>query len=179
MRKLLILAIGACMTATFTAANAGTFDAGTHSVRVEALIDEDYVDGSSVGWEIGYGVFCDENYELALLLMLEDDVSIEQQSLSLSIEQNIPFGCPLVPFLSASAGYHWLDTDESAQDPDRFSDQSSFFARAGVGLKLFLADYMALTGSAEYSVASKDVFVDDSDAEDSNIEFGVGVRFYF
>lgn len=179
MRKLLILAIGACMTATLTAANAGHFDAGTHSVRVEALIDEDYVDGSSVGWELGYGVFCDENYELALLLMLEDDGGVEQQSLSFSIEQNFPCGLPVVPFLSASAGYHWLDTDESALDPNRFSDQSSFFARAGAGLKFFLADFVALTGSAEYSVASKDVFIDDSDAEDSNVEFGVGVRFYF
>ena len=179
MRKLLILVLGVFMT-TLTPANAGDyFEKGTHSARVEALIDEDYVDGSSVGWEIGYGVHCDENYELALLLMLEDDVSIEQQSLGISIEQNFPFGWQLVPFLGATAGYHWLDTDETEHDPDRFKDKSAFFVRAEAGAKFFLADWVALSASAEYSVSSARVFVDDSDAEDSNIEFGIGARLYF
>lgn len=179
MRKLLILALGVFMT-TLTPANAGDyFLKGTHSARVEALIDEDYVDGSSVGWEIGYGVYCDDNYELALLLMLEDEASIEQQSLGMSIEHNFPFGWELVPFLGATAGYHWLDTDESVHDPERFKDKGAFFARAEAGVKYFLMDWFALAATAEYSISSANVFVDDSDAEDSNIEFGIGARFYF
>ncbi len=149
----------------------------THNVRADVVVDTDTAVGDTVAYEFGYSVFCDENYELALLALFQDDRGIQRQGISFSIEQNLPTGLPIVPYLGAAIGYGWIDTK------DDNPEEEGVFARATAGLKLFLRPNIAATAAAHYSVAVKNdqIFLDDSSTglDDKNLEFAFGLRVYF
>ena len=180
MRTLKILAVfvlAIAWTGASMAEDVAKLSVGTHNVRGDVVIDTDTAVGDTVAYELGYSVFCDENYELALVLLVQDDRDVERQGISFSIEQNLPTGLPLIPYLGASVGYGWIDTNDDNPEED------GVFARATAGLKLFLRPNLAATASAHYSVAlaNDQLFLDDSSTglDDKNLEFAFGLRVYF
>lgn len=180
MRKLSILA--ACL-ASFSLVTAVVADEvamledDTQGVRAEAVLDTDTAIDDTVAFEIGYTAFYDPNYELALLLLIQDDQDVERQNLALSIEQNFPFGWPVVPYLGAAAGYGWIDTN------DDNPEEEGIMARATGGVKLFLRPNIAINAAALYSASltNDQIFLDDTRTglNDKNLEYAFGLRVYF
>lgn len=180
MRTLKILAafvLAIAWAGSSVADEVADLSVGTHNVRGDVVVDTDTAVGDTIAFELGYSVFHDENYELGLLVLIQDDRNIERQGISFSIEQNLPTGFPLVPYLGASIGYGWIDTNDDNPEED------GVFARATAGLKLFLRPNIAATAAAHYSVAlaNDQLFLDDSSTglDDKNLEFAFGLRVYF
>jgi hypothetical protein len=81
-------------------------------------------------------------------------------------EYNHALGETLVPYVGVEAGYRsltYLDVEESA-----------FVYGARGGLKVFIADNVAVEIAAAYKLAGSEVYVNDFVLEDSDLTYGVG-----
>ncbi len=178
MKKAALIVIGTVFMAA--GVNAGLLEKDTKSVRVDYVWTDDAFDESARGAEVGFGVSCYDMDDLAIYVSHVENGKIEMQQLGLSVEElfpipDMPIG--LVPFAGAAIGYGWLDVDGDGDEGD--FDRGSMLARAEFGAKLFFSENFALNASARFYVATRDIFPDERDLEDTNWDFALGLRFYY
>lgn len=125
--------------------------------------------------QLAYGQFVADGFEVALVAGLRDSERYMSTELGIRTEYNFVFDSALVPFLGA--GVVWADAEADESDID--ADAAVF--SAGVGVKYFIRDDVALAVDGSYLVATDDIFVDSEDNEVNDDEFRIlfSVRYYF
>jgi hypothetical protein len=134
--------------------------------------------GDTIFAEVGFGWFPVDRLQLraeASYELLEDvageDSDYRAKQLDLVGEWHFAGAGRLVPH--AGLGIGWA-TSEFA---DR--SESGFVYGPRVGLDWFLADNVALGLDLAYELSGADVFVNDFVREDTDLTYGVGLRFRF
>ena len=125
--------------------------------------------------QLAYGRFVADGLELAAVAGLRDNDLYMSTELGLRAEYNLVQDSELVPFLGA--GVLWADAE--ADDSDLDTDAA--VVSLGGGVKYFIRDDVALALSANYLLATDDIFVDSEDDELQDDEFRVlfSIPFYF
>ena len=151
---------------------------GTQDLSLELSPDFEGVTGDTLTLEVGYGRFVKDRFELrarAVYETIEDVAPGEKdyraREVALGCEYNFALGNRFVPYAGVDLGYRrlsYLDIENSG---------AVYGPRAG--LKLFLAENVALDLSLAYKLASADLYVNDFQLEDRDLSYGLGFRVMF
>ncbi|MCI0347468.1 MAG: porin family protein [Chloroflexi bacterium] len=151
---------------------------GSRELAVHVSPDFEGPVGDTIQASAGFGLFVRDDLEARATLgygILEDvagqDSDYRMRELGLGAEYHFLPAARAVPYLGPVLGWrssHFGDVEESG-----------LVYGAGAGLKLFLADNVALDLGATYRLASADVFVNDFVAEDTDLSSAIGLRVLF
>ena len=151
---------------------------GAQELSVHVSPDFEGAIGDMLLAQAGYGYFVRDRLEARATLgyaVLEDvageDSDYRMQEVGLAAEYHLVRRSAFVPYLGAGIGWHrshFGDLEESAL---------AYGPRAG--LKIFLADNVALDFEVTYKLSSADVFINDFVAEDTDLTSVIGLRVLF
>jgi outer membrane protein W len=151
---------------------------GTQELAVHVSPDFEGAIGDMLDVRAGFGWFVRDGLSLRATLayaLLEDvageDSDYRMRQATLAAEYHLRRAARLVPYLGFGVGWrssHFGDLEESAP---------VYGPRAGI--KVFLADNVALDFEVTYELSSDDVFVNDFVTEDSDLSSGIGLRVLF
>jgi opacity protein-like surface antigen len=151
---------------------------GTHELSLHVSPDFEGAVGDMIFAQAGYGWFVWDRFETRgtfSYTILEDvageDSDYRTSEFGLAGEYHLDRGGNLIPYLGAGLGWrssHFGNFEESAL---------VYGPRAG--LKYFLADNVALDLEVTYKIGSADVFINDFEAEDTDLSSGIGLRVLF
>jgi hypothetical protein len=164
-----------------TTSNAGAgpmLQKGARELAIHVSPDFEGAIGDTISADAGFGWFVRDRIVLRGVLdyeILEDvagaDADYRTSGLGVAAEYHFGHGETLVPYLGLGLGWrstHFGEHEEAAM---------VYGPRAG--LKVFLADNVALDCEAIYELGAADVFVNDFVPEDSDLRTLIGLRFYF
>lgn len=150
---------------------------GSHELSIHVSPDFEGAVGDMIDVEAGYGVFVRERLSARAILLYEglEDVAGEDsdyRSSEIGLAAELHFGRRrFVPY--AGAGVGWRRTRFAALD------ESALVYGPRAGLKIFLADNVALDFELTYKLGGADVFVNDFVVEDSDLSSSIGLRVLF
>jgi opacity protein-like surface antigen len=173
------IAVGVLLLAFSPAARAEPkLERGTHELSVHVSPDFEGAIGDMLLAQAGYAIFLRDRLAARGTLgyaVLEDvageDSDYRMQELGVAVEYHLAFWGKAVPYLGAGVGWrrsHFGDLDASGL---------VYGPRAG--LKVFLADNVALDFEVTYKASSEAVFVNDFVAEDTDLTSVIGLRVSF
>ena len=170
MKKLICLF---AVAAVAGASHAASLKGGTREIVVDGSLDPQGV-GGGVDLDIsaGYGYFVQDSIEVGAEVALADNDLVTSYGFAGFAEFNFDQGTPLVPFVGARAGWARVEIDQFDADAD------AVVMGGYAGVKYFLAENVAITGQLNLNVASDDIYVNDDEVDDTNIDFTVGMRFF-
>jgi len=151
---------------------------GARELSVHVTPDFESAIGDQIDLRVGYGLFVRDRLSARATFAYEllEDVAGEDSDyrtweIGLDAARYLGGSRRLVPYLGAGVG--WRRT--------RFGtlDESGAVAGPLVGLKLFLADNVALALELRYRLGSADVFVNDFVPEDDDLSSSVGLTVHF
>ncbi|MGH8196047.1 MAG: outer membrane beta-barrel protein [Woeseiaceae bacterium] len=151
---------------------------GHHEVSLHISPDLEGPIGDTIFFQAGYGVFLRDGIVVRAMLshaVLEDvageDTDYRSSEAGIAGEYHFDLGGNLVPYLGLGLGWHrsqFADLDESA-----------LVYGPRFGMKYFVADNAALDLEITYEFAAADVFINDFEAEDTDLSSAVGFRILF
>jgi outer membrane protein W len=151
---------------------------GSQELSVHVSPDFEGAIGDMLLARAGYGHFVRDRLELRATLgyaVLEDvageDSDYRMQEVGLAAEYHLASRGAFVPYVGAGVGWrssHFGELEESAL---------VYGPRAG--LKIFLADNVALDFEVTHQLSSADVFINDFKAEDTDLTSVIGLRVLF
>jgi opacity protein-like surface antigen len=151
---------------------------GSQELSLHVSPDFEGAIGDTIFAEAGYGVFVRDRIEIKGVLayhLLEDvagaDSDYRMKGFDLAAEYHLDFGSAFVPYLGAGIG--WVSSEFGK------TKESGLVYGPRAGLKYFLADNVALGLDVVYRLGSADVFVNDFQAEDTDLTYVIGVRVLF
>ncbi|CAN5121539.1 hypothetical protein BH24PSE2_BH24PSE2_15470 [soil metagenome] len=134
--------------------------------------------GDTIFLEAGYGIFVRDGIVARATLshtVLEDvageDTDYRTSEAAIVGEHHFDLGGKLVPY--AGVGLGWRRTQFADLD------ESALVYGPRLGLKYFVADNVALDLEITYKFGAADVFINDFQAEDTDLSSAVGFRVMF
>jgi len=143
---------------------------GTREWMVEANYDPEGPGGTEYSLGVGYGVFMRDALEVGGIFTYSsaDDGDNKTMGIEGLAEYHFDRGTMMVPYVGARIGWNKWETVAADNDAMVYGPR--------VGVKQFLADNVAIDIALEYMMASDDIFVNDGEVEDTNMEIVVGMR---
>lgn len=134
--------------------------------------------------DISYGYFFKDNWEVGFNAGIQGADSQLSLGLGLFTEYNFDFDSKWVPFVGASVGLATLSTDDGGSaalndDINSIEDATSVTLGGVFGMKYFLRENIAITGSVDFTWSPDDVFGGVEDAASNASNINIGTRFYF
>ncbi len=154
---------------------AASLNQGTRELVVQGLFDVETTEDSQLDLTIKYGHFVLNYIELGAAFDFSDNDIVSSYGIGAFAEYNFDQGTEVVPFVGASIGWgrSTIDTDVVDEEND------AVVLGAEAGSKYFLAENIALAASGEFNWASADLYGEENDVSDTNIQLNLGMRFYF
>jgi hypothetical protein len=171
-----LLSIAAVLLLIPAAAPAEFLSEDKLALRVDAILDTDTTDDPTWGIQLGFGTALFPMDEVGLMVGYREDDDQTLKDASLYIEEHYRTGTPIYPFAGVAVGFAWYDPEAVGAE-----EEESWFLRLSAGVKIALADWVAVSVAAQYSIAlNDDIFLDDDgQLDDTNLEFVAGLRFYY
>lgn len=146
---------------------------GTKELDISGNFDPKGPAGTQVWTALGFGYFVMDNLELAVAgAFIYDDYETGYHP-AIGAQYNIDLECKFVPFVGANLGWGIWDYKD-VEDIDGF-----VYGIEG-GLKYFITDSLALSGSIDYDLSTGDIWMeDDGTMVDSNWGIFWGLRYFF
>jgi opacity protein-like surface antigen len=173
MKKLFILTLAITLAAGLTG-YADFLENGTKIVRTDATYDPDFGPDGAWGTEIGVGSTVFPLDDLGIVGGYRSESDTTLLSLGVYAEEHYVTSTPLIPFIGAGAGYAWLNADTGDGDDDR-----AFTLRFEGGVKVLLSEGLALSATAVFSWADTDIFPTRTDRRETDLNYNLGLRFYY
>ncbi|MFH0909650.1 MAG: outer membrane beta-barrel protein [bacterium] len=159
------------MLAVAGSAYGASLKQGTQEVVVEGLFDPDSAAGTVYDLSLGYGTFVQDNVEVGGQVNWSDDDVVTSYGAGAFAEYNFDQGTELVPYVGAAIDY----VNSDIEDVDELD---SFQVTGEVGVKYFLAENVAISVAGKYQWSDEDIYAEDGDLTDTNIEVDLGMRFF-
>ena len=122
---------------------------GTYELGLSGLVDFDTADDALVRVDLTWGEFVRDYWEIGVVGGVNLSKSITQFRGGVFTEYNFEIDSTVLPFVGVSLNLLAADVDlEDVGGPD--GEETALGFGAEVGLKGFLSDYVALTGSIDF-----------------------------
>lgn len=145
---------------------------GTREIILNGLFASSSPSGSIFDVELGYGYFIRDFIEVGGTVIRTDNDFGDGYGFRVFGEYNYDTFTNWIPFAGASLGYFSVS-------PELLGSASGAELRAYVGTKVFLTEYLALTGTLGASTATDDIYLDDFVPESSSFDAELGIRVWF
>jgi len=177
--KWLALALGCCLIVP-AAMGEALVTQGSHEIAIGGKLDFQSGSGTAFNLDLRFAYFVIDRLSVGSRVTFGNNDFENHFSGGLLSEYNfrLPagfrplFGTDLVPYVGALLDYrqaHFSGLD----------DESAIVLGGEAGLKFFLTDASAITLSLVGELASEDVYVDDEEVTDKDLNMQIGMRFYF
>ena len=168
MKPLLGILIFAAMTST----NYGVMlSGGTKELAVVGNFDPSTESDTNIELGVKAGLFIQDLLEVGGSAGFQDNDTVERWNVGTFAEYNLDLGSDWVPYIGLGLDFAQVDigtTDENAL----------IFGIEG-GVKHFIAPNIAISVALELQAATDDIFPDDGDADSTNFDIDLGMRFFF
>ena len=152
---------------------------GSSEIAVAGMLDFATFQGFETDLNAKYAYFFWDRIALGARGMVYDNDAVTHLGMGLTGEYNfnLPesvrplFGTDLVPFLGLTVDYRHADLFDETE--------SAIIFGAETGVKFFLTDSTAISLSLVGELATEDVYEDDLEATDKNLDLEIGMHFYF
>jgi hypothetical protein len=161
-----------CVTVFASQASAVMLDKGTKELGVNAGLDFQSVDGTTFTGELKLGTFIEYGLEVGGLIKILESDSASLLGVAAFTEYNFYTETVWVPFVGASLGL-------TNAEIKRSTDDTALVLGLVGGVKVFLAENVALSGQLGFDFASEDIYLDDEDADSVDYNLTLGLRFFF
>ncbi len=176
MKRLLLTAVFAISTACVSQAIDKEEFLGEYgkNLQFDVRADPDgNLDGdTTASYEAGFGIATFESSEIGLWLGANEGDN-DRIQFGLFFEENFYNVSSAVPFVGLAAG--WSRGDED----NEMADEDGFLLRGEGGIKLFITENLAFAASLQWSWASDDIWEEENRAEQNNLEYVFGVRYFY
>ena len=129
--------------------------------------------------DLTYGYFFKDNWEVGFTAGVDGADSQLTLDIGLYTEYNFNLNSKWVPFVGASIALASLNTDGGLSGSSEIDDVTSVALGGEFGVKYFVRENIAITGSVEFQWSPDDVFGGLEDASTAAGNINVGTRFYF
>ena len=181
-RRIAIAAAVAVLASAAGAVAQPRIQRGHQELSVHVSPDFEGAVGDMIDVEAGFGVFVRDRLSLRGTLLYEgledvagEDSDYRSAEIGLAAELHFIGGgggrSRFVPYLGAGVGWRRTRFD--------LLDESAAVYGPRAGLKIFLADNVALDFEVTYKLGSADVFINDFVPEDTDLSSGIGLRVLF
>ena len=171
MKKVLgMLAITVCCAGL---AAGQTLTAGNQELVVGGLLDPDTAADTQFDLSVKYGYFVADYLEVGGAAAISDNDAISTYGIGGFVEYNFDLGTEVVPYVGAGLGWYNVEYDIIDEDNDAIE-----FAGYG-GVKYFIVQNIAISGELEYDWASEEIYPEDDDISDTNLQLNLAMRFFF
>ena len=180
MKSMKWLAVAlACGVAVPAAMGSALVTKGSSEIAVQGMMDFATFQGVETDLSAKYAYFFWDRIALGARGMVYDNDAVTHFGMGLTGEYNfnLPesvrplFGTDLVPFLGLAVDYRHADLFDETE--------SALIFGAETGVKFFLTESTAISLSLVGELATEDVYEDDYDATDKNLDLQIGMHFYF
>jgi len=172
MRRMMIGAMALCLLAG--GAQAAMLGAGTRELALEGSLDTDGANGTELDLSVGYGYFVMDCVEILGEVALFSSDDVKMYGLGGTAEYNIDMGTQIVPFVGVGAGFMKVEVDNGGD-----FDEDAFVLGADLGVKYFIVDNVAVSGSFFAQWATEDIYPEEDEMSDMDYGLQVGLRFFF
>ncbi|NLB65813.1 MAG: porin family protein [Lentisphaerae bacterium] len=181
MKKMKWMVLGLAIIAMAPAAmGAALITQGSNELGLSGFLDFQSGLGTDVNIEVRYAYFVIDRASLGGKFCLRNNEFFRYFTIGVSGEYNFKlpneyrplFGTDLVPFVGAAVDYRYSNVKY-------MDDESAVVFGAEGGVKFFLTDTTAITVSLRGEIATEDVFVDDDEITNRDLQLLLGMRFYF
>lgn len=178
MKKYILLVLTAVMVVS-SANAAALLDKGSSELAISGWLDFDTADGTEVDLELRYGYFLLDRFSVAGLFDTRDSKHSKIYAIGAIAEYNFTLpegwrpaiGTDLVPYVGGGLSYAYADV--------LGFDDDAFIFRGDLGVKFFLTDSAAVTLALVGSWATDDIYADDDELTDLDLQMQLGMRLYF
>jgi opacity protein-like surface antigen len=153
-------------------------DRGVQELALHISPDFESAIGDSLFAEAGYGLFVRDRIEGRVTFsyrvmedIAQEDPDYRMWEANLAGEYHFNFGSRFVPY--AGGGVGWTRSVFNRLDESGFT----YGPRGGV--KYFIADNVCLSADAAFKLSSADVFINDFEAESTDLTASIGLRVLF
>jgi hypothetical protein len=177
MKKWMIVAAAVGMVAMVAGVSkAGVLKEGTQEIILSGNYDPDAFDDYNYTLRLGYGRFIMDNLEIGVRGLATGTKHVTIDGIQGLIEYNIPMSDKWGFFVQGTVGglYGKVEDPNSGNDVDN----ETVAASVAGGVKYFLTETVAISGDVEYTKCADDVYVEDDELVDDNVEFNLALRFY-
>jgi len=129
--------------------------------------------GGGIDLETGFGYFIQDFIQAGFTVLYSDTELSDAFGGRIFGEHNYDTFTNWIPFAGGSLGYLTLDPGFLQED------NSGIEFRIYVGAKIFLTEYLAVTGTLGAAAATDDVYLDNVTADSSKFDAKIGVRVWF
>lgn len=151
---------------------------GTREIGISGIADFDTEDEALVQLDLTWGEYIRNYWMLGTVGGFSVSESLTRFRAGVFTEVNFEIGATVLPFIAVSANL--LAADVDLDDVGGPSGNDAAFGLGGeIGLKGFLTDYVALSGSLETMWATDNVFLESDGAADTDFRVKFGLRFYY
>lgn len=161
-----------CITVLASQASAVMLSQGTKELGVNAGLDFQSVDGTVFTGELKLGTFIQYGLEVGGVVQIYESDSASLFGLGAFTEYNFYTETVWVPFLGGSLGL-------ASAEVKGETDETALILGLSGGVKVFLAENVALSGQLGINFASEDIYPDDGDADNVDYALTLGLRFFF
>lgn len=176
MKQFFMIALAGCITSSFAFAGAQNVvhDDDITGFRVGGIVDfegdkdGDPILGATIG--IGEAVYPLDEMIFSYYHMSSDN--IDQNGLTLCIEERYTRFDIFRPYARAGVGYLWVD-DDAGENPD-----GAFF-EAGGGILFSLGSTSRLYAEVVGQWSGTELWLDNEQFEGNNVQFTAGYRIYY
>jgi len=148
---------------------------GSKEFAIEGSFDNESSDGDKLDMGVFYGEFFEDNLEAGIQFRAFNTDHVKRYSGGVRFEYNNT-NYQVVPFVAASFEYAHVDVRDIA--PPLKDD--AFVIGGHAGLKLFLAENIAISGAIVYEWATQDIYEkDDNKLGDNHTSLRLGMRYFF
>ena len=144
----------------------------TQELGIDGLIDPYTAGGSLIDLNVKYGFFPQDAVEMGTVVGFADDDVGTLFRLGGFAGYNFDTGTEWIPFIGGVLSYVSINSDA-------YDTGNAIALTFEGGVKYFIAENVALTLTAEISMATDDVFVKKDELTDTDSAFKLGFRFYF
>ncbi len=152
--------------------------AGTNEIGISGILDVDTIDGTLLEVDGTWGRYIRDYWEAGIIGSVASSDSIQRFRGGVFTDYIFDLGGAVLPFIGFSLNVFAADVDFK-----RFNGPSGSEIAYGTGFSMglmgFLSREVALSFGLELHWASQDVFLTEDAAEDSDIRFKLGLRYFF
>jgi len=147
-------------------------DKGTREISLEGDFSTTGSAGSEIDLSLGYGYFIKDFLEIGVAIDYLDNDFVSNAGINVFGEYNYDTFTNWIPFFGLGIGF-------SDFDAVVVEASSALTVNGFGGIKIFLTEYLALSGKLLLEIASDDIYYDNGDAESINLGLDFGIRVFF
>ena len=152
---------------------AANINQDTKEMGVSGMVDFDGTFGTEIDLSLKGGYFWIDYLEFGGEIGIVDNDAVKAWNAGVFSEYSFMLEWPGIPYIGAALSFGAAEVEAIKQD------ETAAIGSFNTGIKYFVTDNVALDTDLVFSIASAEVFPEKDRAEDTDMRWRIGLRFFW